>query len=108
MEYGDFGTGSNEVHIIGTVKRTAKASMSGKVMVMSFCLVVREPTTDRYVMVDCYAGDAPSRQLEGFVDEGEKLEVYGCLSFRTLTDKFGNKRSVLTVHVTDVYEMDEE
>ena len=108
MDYGDFGTGGNEVHIIGTVKRTERAAKKGNVSVMKFCLVVKEPVTNRNVMVDCFAPDDMVNELGGFVDEGERLEVYGHLSFRTNTDRLGNTRSVLTVYVTDVYEMDEE
>ena len=99
----------NYVHIEGTVKRDAEAvePRSG-VMVMSFCLAVPDPSNeDMMVFVDCFAATDASRQLDGFVTKDERLAVDGQLTFRTMTDYKGRKKSALVVYVDNVEEIEE-
>lgn len=101
--------GENFVHIEGTVKRDAEAvEPRPNIMVTSFCLAVPDPAMDgAMVYVDCFAATDASNQLEGFVSKGERLAVDGRLTFRTMTDYKGRKKSAMVVYVDNVEEIDE-
>lgn len=99
----------NEVHIEGIVKRDSEASSPRPgISVMSFCLAVPDPSNDGMdVYVDCFAATDAVGQLEGFVSKGEMLAVDGQLTFRTMTDYKGRKKSAIVVYVENVEEIGE-
>jgi len=80
---------NNSVHLIGIVKRGAKAGNNGKGgQVLDFALQVTDPNTGRYDIFDCRLTEISDamEQLEGFVEEGEQLEIMGHLVKRTSTE----------------------
>lgn len=99
----------NMVHIEGVVKRDAEAtSPRPNVSVMGFTLtVIDQMNGGMPVYVDCFAANNVVEQLEGFVSEGERLAVDGCLTFRTMTDYKGRKKSALVVYAENVEEIDD-
>lgn len=100
--------GENFVHIEGIIKRDCEAvSPRPNVSVMSFCLKVPDPTNDGDVYVDCFAATDAVEMLDGFVSEGERLAVDGQLTFRTMTDHKGRKKSSIVVYVDNVEEIGE-
>jgi len=100
--------GNNFVHIEGTVKRSAAANdPRPNVRVMGFCLAVPDPMNDGLeVYVDCFAATDAVNMLDGFVTEGERLAVNASLTFRTMTDHRGRRKSTLMVYVNDVEEIE--
>lgn len=99
---------ANYVSIIGPVKRDARAErMRAGVVIMGFTLTVNGNNGEPPAYIDCFASNEVVDQLEGYVTEGEVLEVHGYLSFRTMTDHKGVHRSRLMVIVDEVYELDE-
>ena len=98
----------NEVHIEGIVKRDSEAAHPRpNVSVMSFCLAVPDPMSEGAdVYVDCFAATEVVEQLDGFVSQGEALAVDGQLSFRTMTDYKGRRRSAMVVCVKNVEEIE--
>lgn len=74
---------NNYVHLIGTVKRDAKQGDG----VMDFAVEVPDHNGTLYIY-DCRLtrrSDAWD-ELEGFVNEGEPIEIIGHLEKRTTTD----------------------
>ena len=104
------GKVTNEVRLVGTVKRDSEATeLRNGVRVMDFCLVVPDAVYDHAsVYVDCFAATDCVNQLDGFVTEGEALEVEGHLTFRTMTDHKGRKKSAMVVYVDNATEAYEE
>ena len=99
----------NSVHIEGSVKRDASmVEVRPGIKVMDFCLVVDDPMAEGLsVYVDCYAPTDAVNMLDGFVSEGERLGVDGALTFRTVTDRRGARRTGMNVYVENVYEIGE-
>lgn len=103
---------NNFVRLAGTVKRAAKAG-SG---VLDFALEVTNERGRRDIY-DCRLtsqSDAYA-QLEGFVNEGEPLEVIGHLERRTITgtEKIGlvtveARYTQVVVYVDAIVEMEDE
>ena len=78
---------SNFGHLLGTVKRDAKAGRSGSTSVLDFAVeVVNE--RGKLDIFDCRLTDQSEAyaELDGFVSEGEEIEVIGHLEKRTVTD----------------------
>lgn len=99
----------NFVHIQGTVKHDSEAVVVRQgLSMMDFCLVVKDFATGRDVFVDCFASDEVVDSLEGFVSEGETLEVTGHLTYRTITNKYGVKASRLYVFAEEVNDMEDD
>mgnify|MGYP002526901733 CR=1 FL=1 len=100
----------NFVHVEGVVKRDSEATSPNKgVMVMDFCLEVPTGLGDRTeVYVDCFAATDACRQVDGFVEKGERLSVEGRLTFKTITDYNGNKKSRMMVYAESIESLDEE
>lgn len=75
---------NNSVHLMGTVKRDAKAANG----VMDFALEV-VGDKGRLNIFDCRltAQSDAWPDLEGFVDEGEQMEVMGHLEKRTYSEQ---------------------
>lgn len=95
----------NYVNVSGSVKASATAArIRAGLSAINFTLVVDGGEGERPTYVDCmaYGDDIVNGQLEGFVDEGEWLEVEGHLSFRTFTDSNGSRRSGIIVYVENV------
>lgn len=99
----------NEVHIEGVVKRDSEAtSPRAGVRLMSFTLAVPDATNDNEnVYVDCFAATDAVDMLDGFVSKDELLAVDGQLTFRTMTDYRGRKKSSIVVYVDYVEEIGE-
>ena len=99
----------NSVHVEGVVKRYSECTEPAKgVMVMDFCLVVPDSSSDRSdVYVDCFAATDAARQVDGFVEKGERLAVDGCLTFRTVTDHNGNRKSRMMVFAENIETLEE-
>lgn len=74
---------NNFVHLIGTVKRDATQGDG----VMDFAIEVPDQKGTIYIY-DCRLTNRSDawEQLEGFVNEGEPIEVIGHLEKRTTTD----------------------
>ena len=89
----------NHVTLAGTVKQDAIARRVREgLRSMDFTLVTC--TRGKPVYVDCVAyGRVVDEQLEGFVNEGERIEVEGSLSFRTMTAQDGTRRTRSVVYV---------
>lgn len=100
----------NRVHVEGVVKRDVEASSPRPgIKVMSFTLSVKDTANEgMYVYVDCFAATEAVEQLDGFVTKGETLAVDGSLTFRTITDYKGRKKSSLMVYVENVEEIEGE
>lgn len=99
----------NFVHIVGEVKHDSEAvTVRQGLRMMDFCLVVKDFATGKDVFVDCFASDEVVESLEGFVSEGETLEVTGHLTYRTVTTKYGNRISRLYVFAEEVNDMEDE
>ena len=80
---------NNSVHMLGTVKRDATAMENGKGgHTLDFALQVTNPVNGRFDIFDCRLTDysAAMADLEGFVTEGEELEIMGHLEKRTATE----------------------
>jgi len=80
---------NNSVHLLGVVKRNAQAGDNGKGgQVLDFAIQVTNPTNGRYDIFDCRLTDysAAMKKLEGFVSEGEELELVGHLERVTRTE----------------------
>lgn len=80
---------NNSVHLVGTVKRDATAADTGNGgQVLDFALMVTNPTNGRFDIFDCRltSYSAAMDQLEGFVTEGERLELVGRLEKQTRTE----------------------
>jgi single-stranded DNA-binding protein len=90
---------NNKVHIVGKVKRDAKAVDVRKGMrALNFTLVV-EVDGDKPLYVDCDAYGEVVEELEGYVECGEELEVDGRLTHRTYTGTDGRVRTGMRVRV---------
>jgi len=100
---------NNSVHIEGVVKRDSQQKeLRNGVRVMDFCLSVRDPLNDNMnTYIDCFAATDAVDELEGYVEEGERLAVDGFLTFRTMTDYKGRRKSALIVNVEHVEEIGE-
>lgn len=74
---------NNFVHLIGTVKRDASQGNG----VMDFAIEVPDQKGTRYIY-DCRLTSRSDawEQLEGFVNEGEPIEIMGHLEKHTTTD----------------------
>ncbi len=95
---------NNMVHIVGKVKRDAKAVDVRKGMrALNFTLVV-EVDGDKPLYVDCDAYGEVVEALEGYVECDEELEVYGRLTHRTYTGSDGRVRTGMRVLVERVEE----
>lgn len=97
---------NNSVHLIGTVKRNAEAG-SG---VIDFAIEV-ENRKGRREIFDCRttSHSAAYHTLEGFVNEGEPIELVGHLEKRTFTEtqrvagvKVDVTHTVVLVYVDDI------
>ena len=80
---------SNEVRLRGTVKRDAVAAEGRGNKVLDFALEVWNESSKRKDVFDCRMtslSDAMD-ELEGFVSEGEELEVVGHLEKMTNTER---------------------
>ena len=95
------------VHLRGEVLRDSEVrhTKSGS-PVFNFTLAVAGYKRDKYV--DCVAFDSVVDQFEGFMQEGEDVEIFGSLSERTWTDKSGITQTRDIVRCTKVIIHDEE
>lgn len=102
-------TMENRVHIEGVVKRDAEASSPRPgVRVMNFTLSVQDPINDGMLTyVDCFAATDIVDQMDGYVEEGETMAIDGFLTFRTITDYKGRKKSTIIVYVQGFEELGE-
>lgn len=73
--------GNNEVRLQGSVKRNAEAGDYRGCKVLDFALEVWSEANQRYDVFDCRltSRSAAYEQLEGFVNEGEEIELLGHL-----------------------------
>jgi single-stranded DNA-binding protein len=95
---------NNMVHIVGKVKRDARAVDVRKgLKALNFTLVV-EVDGDKPLYVDCDAYGETVEELEGYVECDEELEVYGRLTHRTYTGNDGRVRTGMRVFVERVEE----
>lgn len=99
----------NSVHIEGVIKRDAQQKeLRNGVRVMDFCLAVVDPLNESMsTYIDCFAATDAVDELDGYVEEGERLAVDGFLTFRTMTDHRGRRKSALIVNVEHAEEIGE-
>lgn len=99
----------NFVHLRGEVLRDSEVrhTKNGS-PVFNFTLAVAGHKRDKYV--DCVAFDSVVDQFEGFMSEGEDVEVFGALSERTWTDMSGitQTRDIVRCNKVIVHEETEE
>lgn len=89
---------TNYVHLTGTVKADAEArDVRNGLRCIDFTLVVNFHNRPMYT--NCTAYGEAAESLDGYVEEGERLEIEGNLTFRTFTDKFGNRTTRHIVRV---------
>lgn len=100
----------NFVRVEGKVKRDSEATRPNDgVEVMDFCLEVPTGLGDRSeVYVDVFAATDACRQVDGFVEKGERLSVEGRLTFKTITDYGGNRKSRMMVYAEVIESLDED
>ena len=97
----------NFVHLRGEVLRDSEARQTKTGSpVFNFTLAVAGYRRAKYV--DCVAFDSVVEQFEGFMQEGEDVEIFGTLSERTWTDPSGIKQTRDIVRCTKVIIHDEE
>lgn len=77
----------NSVHLIGRVKRSAEAGTSRSNRVLDFAVEV-EGDRGRRNIFDCRITSASAAfgELDGFVNEGEHIEIIGHLNKQTVTE----------------------
>lgn len=92
---------ANIVQLSGTVKRDAEASASNGCEVLDFALDVVN-AKGRHDIFDCRITSMSDayEQLEGFVNEGESMEVIGHLEKLTRTDRQRMAGSMVEVRST--------
>ena len=97
----------NFVHLRGEVLRDSEVrhTKSGS-PVFNFTLAVAGYKRDKYA--DCVAFDSVVDQFEGFMQEGEDVEIFGSLSERTWTDPSGIKQTRDIVRCNRVIVHDEQ
>lgn len=97
----------NFVHLRGEVLRDSEVrhTKNGS-PVFNFTLAVAGYKRDKFV--DCVAFDSVVEQFEGYMQEGEGVEIFGSLSERTWTDSSGIKQTRDIVRCTKVIIHDEE
>lgn len=97
----------NFVHLRGEVLRDSEVrhTKNGS-PVFNFTLAVAGYKRDKYV--DCVAFDSVVDQFEGFMQEGEDVEIFGSLSERTWTDPSGIKQTRDIVRCNRVIVHDEQ
>lgn len=92
----------NKVQLSGTVKRDAEAGRFKGGKAVDFALVVE--MEDGYKAIfDCRLTDRAEAfaDLEGFVEEGEHMEVIGHLGKNTSSKEVKALSAAMTVRVTD-------
>ena len=96
---------NNSVHVIGRVKRDARAvAVREGLSVLNFALVV-EMEGEKPLYVDCAAYGDAAESLDGYVECGEVLSVDGWLSHRTYTGGDGRVRTSMVVMVEEATEV---
>lgn len=96
----------NYVRLVGTVKRDATREWIRKGLpVMNFTVVVPSDG-ERGAYVDCVAYGEIVEEFDGYVSEGEAIEVEGYLSFRSYTDSEGCRKTMQFVHVESMSEVE--
>lgn len=80
---------NNEVRLHGTVKRNAECVTERGSRILDFALEVWSDKNSRLDVFDCRTtdGSAAMEELEGFVTEGEELEVEGHLEKSTKSER---------------------
>lgn len=95
---------NNEVRLRGTVKRDATAAHSRGAHILDFALSVWSEENSRHDVYDCrMTGESAAYDvLEGFVNEGEELEVLGHLQKTSYTDRQRVAGVMIEVRHTEV------
>lgn len=98
---------NNHVRLVGRVKADAEETTIRKgLTVIDFTLIVEGEGNQRATYVDCVAyGDVAHEQVDGELNKGELVTLEGHLTFRTVTNRDGSKRSALIVYVDDILEV---
>ena len=80
---------NNEVRLHGTVKRNAEAGEYRGGKILDFALAVWNDANQRHDVFDCRltSMSAAYEQLEGFVNEGEEIELVGHLQKSSYTGR---------------------
>ena len=93
---------NNSVHLIGNVKRSAESGEHRGMGVLDFAISVWNDESRRFEIFDCRATSmsAAYKELEGFVTEGERLEIVGHLEKQTSTDRERIAGAMVEVRLT--------